>query len=447
MNFSKIAHGIILSAITFFACLILYQIFDYQEKLIGVGEFMFYYFLPTTILIAFVASLRLPETKKFNFALSLFSIAITLYAIEGSVALYTGTQQPSLTKHGQPFDYRVPLEVVMDLENTGLKAVPAIRLATTLRREYDTQINGALPLGGISNALTVFCNELGDYVFYQSDEHGFHNPKGLYQSPLDIAVVGDSFAQGACVTSSENAVALIRKTYPKTLNLGVSGHSALATLATLKEYAQPLRPKVVLWFYYEGNDLQDLPREKKNGILLNYLKPGYQQNLLTIQPQLDQTLNNIVAREYRYYAKELEREKYSVYKFLTLTHLRVKLGLYSARRFEDSNPPLSEADFILFQQILQEAQKTTSSWGGTLYFIYLPAWQRFSNITDENFYRERALQIVTDLNIPVIDIYPLFQAQPDPLALFPFREHGHYTPAGYNLVANAVLQFIEENNQ
>ena len=41
-------------------------------------------------------------------------------------------------------------------------------------------INGAevFPLAGVANKFTVFCNEMGEYTNYESDEHGFNNPRG-----------------------------------------------------------------------------------------------------------------------------------------------------------------------------------------------------------------------------------------------------------------------------
>lgn len=49
---------------------------------------------------------------------------------------------------------------------------------------------------------------------------------------------------------------------PRTLNLGMGGIGPLHELAILKEYGSVVRPKVVLWVYYEGNDLADLSHEK-----------------------------------------------------------------------------------------------------------------------------------------------------------------------------------------
>ena len=68
-----------------------------------------------------------------------------------------------------------------------------------IARKLTLDIDGVkvVPLGGISRASILFCNRDGGYLTYQSDEHGFRNPTGLYDSdPLQVAIVGDSFAAG-----------------------------------------------------------------------------------------------------------------------------------------------------------------------------------------------------------------------------------------------------------
>src|SRR5262249_47410310 len=167
---------------------------------------------------------------------------------------------------GVNFDARRPLEVILDLKKRHISAVPDVFPRALLERQADDTrkskitINGTeiLPLGGIANRATVFCNDGGEYVIYESDEHGFHNPKGIWDAGhIDVAAVGDSFVQGSCVPSDQNFVALIQKRYPLTLNLGKMGNGPLMELATLKEYLPSLKPKVVLWFYYEENDYRD----------------------------------------------------------------------------------------------------------------------------------------------------------------------------------------------
>src|SRR5207253_2124342 len=127
----------------------------------------------------------------------------------------------------------------------------------------DSSDASLLPLGGISNRLTVFCNEAGDYVKYRSDEHGFNNPPGIWSDgKAEIAAIGDSFVQGTCVPTDQPLVGVIRTEYPGTLNLGMSGNGPLLELATFEEYVTTVKPRIVLWFFFETNDLTDLAAER-----------------------------------------------------------------------------------------------------------------------------------------------------------------------------------------
>lgn len=45
-------------------------------------------------------------------------------------------------------------------------------------------------------------------------------------------------------------------------------------LASLVEYGPILRPKLVAWFFYEGNDLIDLELERRSPLLMRYLQEG-----------------------------------------------------------------------------------------------------------------------------------------------------------------------------
>ena len=47
-----------------------------------------------------------------------------------------------------------------------------------------------------------------------------------------------------------------------------------------------------------------------------------------------------------------------------------------------------------------------------------------------------------DLDIPLIDVTPQFEAQRDPLSLFPLRIFGHYNKAGSRVVGEAIDAFL-----
>ena len=101
-------------------------------------------------------------------------------------------------------------------------------------------------------------------------------------------------------------------------------------------------------------------------------------------------------------------------------------------------------DLDLFRDILAQAKTRAGTWGGKVYFVYLPDWPRYSSeaVGPAAKQRDAVLELVKSLGIPVIDIHPVFQAQNDPLAMFPFREPGHYTETGHLLVAEEVMRAI-----
>lgn len=77
-------------------------------------------------------------------------------------------------------------------------------------------------------------------------------------------------------------------------------------------------------------------------------------------------------------------------------------------------------------------------------FVYLPQYERYARPEFFDPNREKVLEIVRSLGIPVIDIHGTFQAQDDVLNLFPFRQPGHYTAEGYRLIADEILRYLDK---
>ena len=378
-------------------------------------------------------------------------------------------------KFGVEIDTRDGLEVVTDLRKRGVDTVPSIAPSYFFVRQPDGSIKSAvnihgneiIPLGGVSNKMTVLCNENGYWVTYESDEHGFHNPRGTWRSSrVEIAALGDSFTHGYCVPSDKNFVGLIRQRYPAILNLGMASNGPLLELATLKEYLPLYRPKVVLWFYHEGSDLTDLQAEKKSGILMRYLKDDFNQGLPARQNDIDQELIEYIVKEtsiaIEKKAKKQNRDDYiyEVVEFFKMTAIRNRLGLFLRNRLglfygrTSEEAELAELlsdvqgpNLNLFREILSQAKSRVSAWGGTLYFVYLPGFARYGNYRDiASEQRPQIMNLVKMLDIPLIDLHPVFRAQKDPLALFPFRQPVHYNEKGHQLVAEEVLKAISPSN-
>jgi hypothetical protein len=388
---------------------------------------------------AFLACLRLQLSRRTALAMTVLSLVAAAYMAEAWLRrLPVIRKKMAARRFGLPYDGRSQFEVVRDLRKQGDHAYPATFPAW---QGLPAQGTDLLPLGGISSVTTVLCNEMGQYVVYRSDEHGFHNPEGIWSSGrFDLAALGDSFTEGACVPTEQNFVELIRREYPATLNLGMVGNGPLLMLAGLKEFLTQARPGIVLWFHMEGNDITfDLNREKRFPRLIGYLQPGHRQGLLDRQAESDSLLREAADQEY---AKVQAGTMFmsGPGRFWRLWSLRQALGLQVGETLVDA----SQVDFALFTQVLDEARKETLGWGGRLYFVYLPAEARFHEEKHRRAYdpiRNRVLSILGDLKIPVIDLLPPMSRQPEIGEMYAYPGM-HYSPAGNRLVAQTVLSVI-----
>jgi len=415
-------------------------------------------------------ALRMQVNQKINVLLITGATAFGLYIAEIILLLFTtitpvdwmyipGNTRGSLDimrraefarKAGVDFDRRTRIEVIQDLEATGVEAVPEIPPSIVLDPSeggtYKSMLtidgHELLPLGSISDRVTVYCNESGEYIIYKSDERGFRNTKGRWASKqIDVALLGDSFTMGACVPTEKTFAALIGKKYPATLNLAADNNGPLIELATLREYLVDVRPRIVLWVYYEGNDLQNLYTEWKSPLLRNYLNRGFRQGLAARQQDIDRKLLAFV-REARETSRWLQRlgQARDVVRLMNLRTLAA-----SAFRNQKKNTSVSQHEINLFRVILSEAVTTVRSWGGSLYFVYLPTWKRYAHPGLAPNERDVVLATVKDLGIHVIDIHGAFAREPDPLAFFPFGQAGHYNEKGNMLVAREIVNELAKS--
>ncbi len=89
------------------------------------------------------------------------------------------------------------------------------------------------------------------------DRDGFRNPPGL--DAADVAIVGDSFIEGAHVGESELITSrLARLTGLAVANLACTGYGPQQELVVLRRHALGRKAKTCIWAFYEGNDLQDI---------------------------------------------------------------------------------------------------------------------------------------------------------------------------------------------
>jgi hypothetical protein len=341
-------------------------------------------------------------------------------------------------------------EVIQDLSNSkGIDVVPSIfpRALFNGKWENKNEEMNIFPLGGISNTITVFCKEGEEFSIYKSDRHGFNNPDEEWDNEkIFWLLIGDSFTQGACVKQGEEFAGQIRLlTKQSGISLGMSGNGPLLELASLKEYGLEKRPKAVLWFYFERNDLEDLKIEKSNLMLMKYLNEDFSQSLLTKQSEIDQRLKIYIQSAEKDLQEGILSTKKDSEKFLTFKKI-IRLQILRDKMALDRG--LNFGIDPLFEKILVRARDLVNKNEGILYFVYLPDKERYSNKkvkNDSYLQRSQVIELVNNLNIPIIDIHEeFFKKQVDPVDFFAHRIYGHYSPDGYHRISEAIVKKVNE---
>jgi hypothetical protein len=336
-------------------------------------------------------------------------------------------------------DEKNKISIINELKRTkGIDVVPSVFPRALLEKKLDL-----FPFGGVSNTTTVFCKEGEEYSIYISDRFGFNNlDKEWSNNNLSWFLVGDSFTHGSCVLQHENfASKIIDITKESAVSVGMSGNGPLIELATIKEYATQKKPKIVLWIYFERNDLEDLKKEKTNSLLMKYMNKNFTQNLNLKQKEIDKKLRKnilIAEREFKNKndSKRKKTKKFTAFnKIIRLQIVRDKMAL---------DRGLNYGIDPLFKKIILEGKNHINSWGGKLYFVYLPDKERYSGnkANDDNYLkRKEVIKLIKMLNIPIIDVHKdFFMKQDDPLSFYAHRIYGHFNPEGYKKIAELIVK-------
>ena len=422
--------------------------------------------------LALALALLLPRSARTRLALVLGGLCAGVFFAEllltvtgPSVRTQTDAERMWAARFaGRPIDHRTRADVIRDLRARGVDAMPFAGAiiagepgATTIADVHGS----ALPiLGGVSVVPTVFCNESGQHEIYTADEYGFNNPRGSHRpASVEVALLGDSFTQGTCVPPEASLAGRVRAVFPDTLNLGVSGSGPLSEFARFVEYAAPLRPRVVVWNWFEGNDLADLRRETMSAPLRRYLTGTAPLGLKARQAEIDRALRARIDSGLH------EQTSSFVRRFLLLRALRTQLPIATLLRpgtaAETADGHHFHEELAVAEGLLKTVRNTTRSWGGRLVAVYLPAsqrycdeagtlsWRRFcalspprSRAGGDMYHRNDVLAMFARLGVPVVDGHAAFAATKRPTEMF-YYPNSHYTPMGYRVIAEPLLQELD----
>ena len=443
-------HKIFKLLILFLASIILLYTF-YRSEIVYNGlerkNYIIFYSLSILLIIVYIffefSNTKVKEyiiilSISFIFAAYLFEYYLINQFYTANLSQKELIEIKSKKLQNKNFDKRSLFEVYKDKKNKNPNVVVRMYPTDNLYNKH------LVPLSGISNSLTIHCNENGYYSEYISDRYGFNNPNEEWdQEEIEYILIGDSFTHGECVNRPNDFGSILRSLSKKNiLNLGYGGNGPLIQYATIKEYIRP-QVKKVLWIYYSGNDLDNLNSELKSEILSKYFfEENFSQNLINKQNISDNLLIDLMNKAYTKkkndYVNQNDKKKFrNEIKFLKLYSFRNFLLTY----FENKNIKKNNLD--KFKNILKKTKRILDKNNTKLYFVYLPSYDHLKYATDDKNLQE-IKNILNNLDIDLINIKTeVFDKNKDNLSFFPFRMKGHYTVDGYRLIGKVIYESIK----
>jgi hypothetical protein len=293
-------------------------------------------------------------------------------------------------------------------------------------------------LAGVPNRRTLLCTRERGPIAFDADRLGFNNPDGVHERSIDVAVLGDSFVEGFCLSPGRDVVARLRVRHPASVSVATRGNGPLIELAALGRYGPVLKPRHVVMVFFEGNDWRNLASELSKPWLRAVLAEGAEYGPV---PAPEPTLSR---------AEKLARERGErevtatdilfsikfIRQFLALNLTGTKLGLaYS----------MAPRDHPEYAEVLRRAKRMTEGWGGRFTLLYLPRVERHLGLFPRDFVfdhlRDKVAAAARATGVEMIDLVPIFAAVANPRALY--AEDGHFSEEGAALAAGAIADHVD----
>jgi hypothetical protein len=299
------------------------------------------------------------------------------------------------------------------------------------------------------------------------DSRGFRNEKDIDRAP--VVVIGDSFVEGVLVPYASLLTSRLRDLLGvEVANLGHSAYGPQQEFAVLRRFGVSIRPKVMLWVFFEGNDLNDVRRyeqqmrywdeivQQRDEVL--HQRGGINERLLGTNARL--ALGRLIepasaaapAPSSRAGSDEARKRSCR----FTGGQSKQDQTLYlfyagSALSREDL------ASLEMTEQLLLLAQKVAAYNSAELALIFAPTtfrvYREFCDFPDGGYGREWQLNDLPARlhswsnahNIPYLDLTsPLKEAAARGQLVF-FPDDIHWNVHGHEVAANALARFITEH--
>ncbi|WEX75593.1 SGNH/GDSL hydrolase family protein [Sinorhizobium numidicum] len=292
-------------------------------------------------------------------------------------------------------------------------------------------------LSGFPGTRVVLCSSQDGAISYEADRYGFNNPDDIYQDPLELMVVGDSFVEGFCLPPGKDLTSRLRQEGLRAASFGLRGNGPLLELATIGRFGKIIRPRHVVFAFFEGNDWENLEKELGRPWLRAALEAeadyGSQEAAADTIRQAELTVKERSKKRittYDLFAKtELLRN------FVALQQTFTRLGLIY---------PKGVGAIPEFRTVLRQAKTIVAQWGGKVTMVYVPRNDRFLGVLSADHAFDALRNIVLDSaakeGVDVVDLSEAFSRYPEPKRLY--APDNHFSQEGAAFAASIVARHL-----
>ena len=279
---------------------------------------------------------------------------------------------------------------------------------------------------------------------YRYDHSGFRNDHDLDSAA--VVLVGDSFVEGYKVTQERIvSMQLGALLGTRVANLGQSDFGPPNELAVLRLVGLPLQPAVVVWFFFEGNDLYDYDLERA----------GWSTRGATFSDR------SFVLNGLRVVAYWTRRHRDADDPQIASAMLRGPIKEAGATMyFENTNPPIPSTSTLSqldeFTRIVGQARSLCEAQGVQFLLAVVPIKARVyapwaslpSALADRLVQGDISRRIASWAQangIHLLDLEQPLRAAAPRGAVY-YLDDAHWTGFGHRVVAESVAAFIRERH-
>ncbi|MCI2807814.1 hypothetical protein [Eoetvoesiella caeni] len=319
------------------------------------------------------------------------------------------------------------------------------------------------PLASMPNSNLYYCNEGYGQVRYTSDRYGFRNIDSVWElSELDVALIGDSYVQGACVNANDSISGFLKLAGTKAINLGTGSNSPIHYAAIAQTFVKIKNFKNVVVVFYPNDNINnerdsvfqkyffDQAAEYFSDESADHKAPKLSNTLITLYEESADLLaaNTHVIDEKRAIAAQqcFESRKLSVRLQTSIGEAKEHLSLAGLQRLVMTHllaPPQTEnvqKDLPYGSKLAIDVLKRECGQNKcTPLIVYIPNSNFWRPDSRAKQYSNLLREYSKSIGITFLDM----SLQLEKMGKFAYATHGpHLSPKGYQAVAAAISKQI-----